>query len=456
MKTRELHLLFLFLDLLLINVAVVVLTYIDSGYETANFRNSGELILILNGSWTIAYLLSIDGIRYLKADMKNMIRIFFQRFILFIAIMAISVIIFGLGQSSKTVLLGSNLLFLIFKTGLSFWLFFYFSARNRQNLRPLVIIGDNNIGEELLNYFKHNPYLGYKPLGIINNGFENSSSQKIIGRISDLQKIHDDYSVQDVIIALPVSEKQLIKEIIDVSERNGSCPHILPNYFGVINREFKVQTVGKVPLLNLRSIPLDIYGNRFWKRAFDLVAASILLMLLSPLFLVIAIAIKLESKGPVFYKPTRLGVHGEPFVVYKFRSMKVTNDKDNSKKSTILNDPRITTLGKFLRKSNLDELPQLLNVLNNEMSIIGPRPHRIHLNQTLQKKMNSYMVRHYVKPGITGWAQVNGWRGPTETKLQYTARTLHDLWYIENWNFAMDIYILYLTIFGKKTRKNAF
>jgi lipopolysaccharide/colanic/teichoic acid biosynthesis glycosyltransferase len=214
--------------------------------------------------------------------------------------------------------------------------------------------------------------------------------------------------------------------------------------------------MGSVPMLDIRNIPLYHYPNRFWKRAFDIAIAGIAMIGLSPIMALVALAIKLQDGGPILYTPVRLGVNNKPFKLYKFRSMKVNDNAVNGTQSTVLNDERITRLGKFLRKSNLDELPQLYNVLRNEMSIIGPRPHRVFLNRTLQQKVSSYMVRHSIKPGITGWAQVHGWRGPTESKIQYMGRTLHDLWYIEHWSFAIDFYIIFLTAFGKKTRKNAF
>jgi lipopolysaccharide/colanic/teichoic acid biosynthesis glycosyltransferase len=178
------------------------------------------------------------------------------------------------------------------------------------------------------------------------------------------------------------------------------------------------------------------------------------LIMLLPLFIVIAIAIKLDSRGPIFYRPIRIGKRGMPISVYKFRSMR--HSKEVQTRSTSKDDDRITKVGKFIRKHSLDELPQLINVLKNEMSVVGPRPHRVDLNKRFQQNAQNYLVRQYIKPGITGWAQVNGWRGPTETKYQYVARTLHDLWYIEHWSFALDLYIIYLTIFGKKTRENAF
>jgi putative colanic acid biosynthesis UDP-glucose lipid carrier transferase len=170
----------------------------------------------------------------------------------------------------------------------------------------------------------------------------------------------------------------------------------------------------------------------------------------------IAIAIKLDSKGPVFYRPVRIGKRGAQILIYKFRSMRHNTSPVDKTRSTALNDDRITRVGKFIRKYSLDELPQFINVFVGDMSVVGPRPHRVDLDKRFQQIAPSYMVRQYIKPGITGWAQVNGWRGPTETKYQYIARTLHDLWYIEHWNFALDIYIIFLTLFGMNTRKNAF
>ncbi len=201
----------------------------------------------------------------------------------------------------------------------------------------------------------------------------------------------------------------------------------------------------------MRTFPLDTYANRFLKRAFDICFSSGMMLLLLPLGALIAVAIKLTSKGPVFFKTHRLGVTGAPFTIYKFRTHAPSNrPRTINSRPPSQGDNRITPLGKFLRKYSLDELPQLLNVLTNDMSIVGPRPHRLNLNKALQQKMGTYMMRHTIKPGITGWAQVNGWRGPTETKLQYWGRTLHDLWYIEHWNFWLDLYIILTHTYREK------
>lgn len=416
----------------------------------------GNLILLLSGSWIVTYLIFLDNLHYVKSGFWDMLKIQIQKFVIFIAIVSVCEIIFKINAFQTIVLFGPQALFFIFKFALSIYLLYYYALRNRQNWSPTIIIGDNNTGNEMYRYLEKNPYLGFNPLGILDDTFDISSQRHVIGTIDDFQAIYDDYPFNNVIIALPLSEKEHIKELILIAERNGIRPRIVPHYYDEIDRAFNVQTLGDIPLLNIRSVPLDKYPNRFWKRALDLVFGTCGLLLLSPLLVLIAFAIKIDSKGPVLYKPTRLGVDNEPFVLYKFRSMKYSNGAHQAQRSTVLNDPRVTRLGRILRKYNLDELPQLFNVLNNEMSIVGPRPHRVHLNKKLQQKMNTYMIRHYVKPGITGWAQVNGWRGPTETKMQYMGRTLHDLWYIENWNFGLDLYIILLTVYSKKSRLNAF
>ena len=164
----------------------------------------------------------------------------------------------------------------------------------------------------------------------------------------------------------------------------------------------------------------------------------------------------MDGNGNIIYAPLRKGESGKAFRCYKFRTMKVNDNPINGTKSTVKNDPRLTKVGKYLRKFDLDELPQFFNVLKGDMSVVGPRPHRVNLQHDFRKIVNDYMVRHYVKPGVSGWAQVNGWRGPTTSDTQKKERIKHDLWYIENWNFWLDLKIIFLTVFGKKVRTNAF
>lgn len=203
--------------------------------------------------------------------------------------------------------------------------------------------------------------------------------------------------------------------------------------------------IDTIPVISLRYEPLQHFSNRFMKRSFDLIFSSLVLVLLFPFILLIfGTLIKLSSKGPIFFKQKRTGINGKEFYCYKFRSMKL-NDVANSKSATV-NDPRVTKIGQFMRKTSVDELPQFLNVFKGEMSIVGPRPHMIQHTSLYSMLIDRFMVRHLVKPGITGWAQVSGFRGETKILADMEGRVRKDVWYIENWSFFLDVKIIFLTI----------
>jgi Undecaprenyl-phosphate glucose phosphotransferase len=452
MRTREFILLFFIVDLILLNASLALAAfYRGAPLETLWYD---KLTLVLNGSAALVYIIYIDDMKHAKVSFWRMVRCGAQKSMTFIAIAAVVMITLDLGHVSRIQFLGSIVIFSSLKLALYLFLFKGMSLRNKQECK-VVVVGDDEDARQIFKYCKENPYLGYEPIGMLSDNGTHKDGD-VLGTIEDFQRIYDENPFQVAIIALPLEEGSKLKHLIHLSERNGVRPRILPHWYNVIHRHFTVNAMGSVPMLDIRNIPLYHYPNRFWKRAFDIAIAGIAMIGLSPIMALVALAIKLQDGGPILYTPVRLGVNNKPFKLYKFRSMKVNDNAVNGTQSTVLNDERITRLGKFLRKSNLDELPQLYNVLRNEMSIIGPRPHRVFLNRTLQQKVSSYMVRHSIKPGITGWAQVHGWRGPTESKIQYMGRTLHDLWYIEHWSFAIDFYIIFLTAFGKKTRKNAF
>ncbi len=456
MRTRNLIGVFFIADIILLCSLMMFVSYLHYGLRNEVVKTTSELLILFCFGWFITTLIFIEDIRNLKLGLSTVFRSQLKKFVVFISIVAVGIISVKLNYFSRSIFFGTVSLFIISKMAISLWFYYYFSLRDKTNERPTIIIGNTKVGRELYRYYSKYSFIGLKPIGILDNHTLGNSTNKIIGQITDFERIYEEEPFLDVIIALPLSEMDYIKSIIGNCEKNGVKSHIVPNYFGSIDRIFNINMLGAIPMLDLRAVPLDGYPHRFWKRAFDLMFGLSLLIVLTPLMLLIAILIKLDSRGPVFYKPTRLGINMKPFVLYKFRTMFHSNDPYAGTTSTVLNDVRITKLGKFLRKSNLDELPQLLNVISNQMSLVGPRPHRVNLNYTLKQKMNTYMVRHWVKPGITGWAQVNGWRGPTENRLQYMARTLHDVWYIENWSFGLDIYILLLTLSSKKATKNAF
>jgi Undecaprenyl-phosphate glucose phosphotransferase len=280
--------------------------------------------------------------------------------------------------------------------------------------------------------------------------------ERVVGDIKNMQEYLNDNPVDEIVIALPVKRTKKIQNILSVADYHGIRVKYVIDYGDLFGKNYKVTRYGQLDTVNVRQLPLDAGFSSFLKNCFDKVFAACALLFLAPLFITIAILIKLDSPGPVFYCPVRIGKGGRPFKVYKFRSMRENDAATGGTLSTQKDDPRVTKLGRILRKYSLDELPQFINVLVGNMSVVGPRPHRRFLNKQLQESVYKYMTRHYVKPGITGWAQVNGWRGPTDTDEQKMQRTLHDFWYMENWSLWLDFKIIYLTIFSKKVHKSAF
>lgn len=449
---RMLVLLFLVFDLVLLCLAILVVSKIH--YNRLPY--SGELFYLFIGSWVFTYLFFLDlgffEIHNTITRFKNTLKKSF----VFVAIVAITIIVLDLDHISRFMFLGSGLVFIALKIPASYFYTYLISIRRDgpKNNR-ILIIGAGKVGQAIRKYYKMNPALGTF-VGFLDDIKPVSKNTRILGRISNFQEVYSTTPFHEVIITIDLSREEDIKSIVNLAEYNGVRPSIVANYYSLFNRNFELKNFAGIPIVNIREVPLDSYIPRFWKRCFDLAFSIFALVVTAPIFLLIAIAIKLDSKGPVFYKPVRIGKRGAGFQVYKFRSMYHTGNNPNPTQSTAKDDDRITRVGKFIRKYSLDELPQFINVLKSEMSVVGPRPHRQELNKRFQATVQNYLVRQYIKPGITGWAQVNGWRGPTESKYQYIARTLHDLWYLEHWNFALDIYIVLLTIFGKKTRRNAF
>ncbi|MBC8032764.1 MAG: undecaprenyl-phosphate glucose phosphotransferase [Chitinophagaceae bacterium] len=328
---------------------------------------------------------------------------------------------------------------------------------NGKNIRKALIVGTGKVSENIQRYFEQNPDFGYKVVGFLDDNVDKLNHQsQVLGTIGDLDKVLKEIHIDEVIITLPAHMDNEIQFVIDKVDYYGIRIRLVPDYFRLLGRNFKTTSMGDTPIINIREISLDRLRFATWKRFGDIAFSIAVLFFLFPVFIVLAILIKLESPGPIFYCPVRLGQGGRQFKLFKFRSMSQNDPEFGGAISTQKNDPRITKLGRTIRKYSLDELPQFVNVLMGDMSVVGPRPHRIQLNQVMQKEVDNYMVRHYLKPGITGWAQVNGWRGPTDTEEQKHNRTQHDLWYVENWSPLLDFKIVFLTMFGEKTHKEAF
>ncbi len=324
-------------------------------------------------------------------------------------------------------------------------------------VKDLIIVGDGPAAEEIFQYCQDQTVRGYRFRGL----FSDRPVEGVLGpqRIGDIEAAKA-FAIQNridiVYCALPGTHKDSITDLMEYCERNTIRFRVIPSADSFIpvvqtgNLEFH----GSVPVSKLRHEPLDNRWSRMTKRAFDIVfSLGVIVFVLSWLIPILALAVKLSSKGPVFFKQTRLGEGKKKFSCYKFRSMRMNKEADS--KQATKNDPRVTKVGAFLRKSNLDEMPQFFNVLLGQMSVVGPRPRPLKLNDQFRDIIDKYMVRHFVRPGITGWAQVNGFRGETRTPELMEKRVDLDVWYLENWSFKLDLKIVVKTVtnmFGKDER----
>jgi putative colanic acid biosynthesis UDP-glucose lipid carrier transferase len=332
--------------------------------------------------------------------------------------------------------------------------------RRQESLRDtsIYIYGAGSVGRMLARTIDDHPELGVEVVGFLDDRVTNAPGrpEPVLGSLEDLESVLRQRPASEIVVALPLSSTDTMRQVVAIAELNGLRVRLVPEYFTAFGSD-RIQTtaVGDIPLLNVDAIPLDSARNRVAKRAFDIAFSSVALIALSPLLAAIAIAVWVSSPGSVVYAPYRLGLGGKPFRCYKFRTM-VNSEDPNPTQSTKVNDPRVTKLGTFLRRWSLDELPQFWNVLTGDMSIVGPRPHRVSLNEALKHEVPGYMTRHFVRPGITGWAQVNGWRGPTDTAERRIQRTLHDLWYVEHWSLALDVKVVFRTVTEVFAGRNAF
>lgn len=457
MKNREVLLMILAIDMLLLNLCFVLVANVHYDLTYTNFGIIRITFFLLNISWVFTFLFFISDNPLARAPFLVKLKSHSIKFFFFLSIASILALGFNITGISRFTFF-STIAYFYFLRLLANQLILRFltiKKGRRYNYTRNLIVGAGKSGEQVNSFFENNTEYG-EVIGFLDDHKKSTPRRPILGTISDFQAVYEKHLFNQVIITIPVVNKSKIRKLIDLAEYNGVRPRVVPDYYELFSRTFEMEKLGDIPIVNIREFPLDKYANRFWKRVFDVVFSIVVLIITFPLLLLIAIAIKLESKGPVFYKPVRLGRRGEKFTLFKFRSMFHSDNPDLGTKSTTEGDPRITRVGRFIRKYSLDEFPQFINVIKHDMSVVGPRPHRISLNKILQEKTSNYLVRHYVYPGITGWAQVNGWRGPTESKLQSKGRTLYDLWYIEHWTFLFDMYIIFLTIFSKKVRKNAY
>jgi putative colanic acid biosysnthesis UDP-glucose lipid carrier transferase len=324
-------------------------------------------------------------------------------------------------------------------------------------VRKIMIIGYNDRAKKLASYLEQEP-MKTEIVGFCEeekNVYE-LSHYPIISGLDNVIETSKKYKVTEIFSTISPEQQTGIYSMINEADQACIRFRIIPDLSQFIRKPVHIDYLNDMPVLSLRKEPLDDVGNRIKKRLYDLIVSSLIIVLiLSWLIPIISLLIWLESRGPIFFIQQRSGKNGKTFNCIKFRSMKV--NKDANEKQAVKNDDRITRMGKFMRKTNVDELPQFFNVLMSDMSIVGPRPHMLKHTDDYSKLIRQYMIRHFLKPGITGWAQINGCRGETRTVKDMNDRVQYDLWYLENWSLWLDTRVVLMTAFNMaKGEKNAF
>lgn len=323
------------------------------------------------------------------------------------------------------------------------------------NKKHILLVGYSRAAESYIDKIISNPEWGYEVCGVLDDRIPRGTTYKgikVVGDIDNLSIILAENKLDEIGITLALEDYDRLEDIVNICEKSGVHTKFIPDYNRVIPSSPYLEDLGGLAVVNIRRVPLTNTANMLVKRVVDIIGAMICIILFSPFMLFAVIGIKLTSKGPLIFKQERVGLHNRPFKMYKFRTMEVQKEEEEKKGWTTKDDPRVTKIGKILRKTSIDEMPQFFNVLKGDMSLVGPRPERPLFVEKFREEIPRYMIKHQVRPGITGWAQVNGYRGDTSIRK----RIEFDLYYIENWTIGFDFKILFLTIFKGFINKNAY
>ncbi len=323
------------------------------------------------------------------------------------------------------------------------------------NRKHVLVVGYSRACEGFLDRVRQNSQWAYDIFGILDDNMPEGADYKgfrILGGIGLLQEILEKNDIDEVFVTLGLKEYSHLASVVHTCEKAGIMTKFVPDYGNLMSTRPYTEDLQGLPVIYVRAVPLNDLVNAFMKRAVDIFGSLFAILLFSPVMLVTAILVKTTSKGPLIFRQERVGLHNKPFMMYKFRSMYVQLDEDEKKEWTTENDPRVTKVGRFIRRMSIDEMPQFFNVLKGDMSLVGPRPERPQFVEKFREEIPRYMVKHQVRPGMTGWAQVNGLRGDTSIK----ERIDHDLYYIENWSLGLDFKILFMTFFKGFVNRNAY
>lgn len=327
--------------------------------------------------------------------------------------------------------------------------------RSGKNIKHILLVGYSRTAEGYIDRLRVHPEWGYKIHGILDDHRNVSESYRninVVGSVSRLEELLSTNEYDEIAITLSINEYSKLENIVTICEKSGVHTKFIPDYNHIIPTKPYTEDLDGLPVIHVRHVPLSSSFNATLKRCVDIIGALVAIIIFAIPMFILACILKITSPGPLIFKQTRIGLHNREFNMYKFRSMRIQKESEEKKAWTTQNDPRITPIGRFMRKTNLDELPQIFNVLLGDMSLVGPRPERPFFVDQFKEEIPRYMIKHQVRPGMTGWAQVNGYRGDTSI----TKRIQCDLYYVENWTLYLDFKILFLTFFGRKVNKNAY
>ena len=333
--------------------------------------------------------------------------------------------------------------------------FLQFIRKKGYNIKHILLVGYSRAAEGYINRIIDNPQWGYVIAGVLDDFVPIGTSYhgiEVIGNIDNLSSFLENSKFDEITITLPLNDYDRLEELVAQCEKSGIHTKFIPDYSSLFPSHPFTEDVQGIPVINIRYVPLSNSMNRLAKRCVDIFGSLMGIILLSPLMFIIAFLIKVTDNGPILYKQERVGLNGRIFNMYKFRSMRVQTESEEKKGWTTKDDPRVTNIGKIIRKTSIDELPQLFNILIGQMSIVGPRPERPQFVEKFKEQIPRYMVKHQVRPGLTGWAQINGYRGDTSIRK----RIDYDLYYIENWSMMFDFKIIIGTIRYGIVNKNAY
>lgn len=440
-------------DYLILNATLVVslLVIWPEAVETSAVNDYRIHILLFNLLWFVSATQSKLYDRILNTEaIPTLKKTIFTLFLFLAAPLAIGLFVPSLSISFEYLLY----FVLLFSVSIIAVKVLFLSVRKSQrrywvDYKKVVILGSGSAAHDLIDFFSNSVNSGYLVEGYFDDKPNSEMSKRVeyLGPINQSVEFAKKSGVSEIFSALSSHKLDLVKSLIKKADHNLIRFRLVPDMSAFMDKNVFIDYYGALPILSTRNEPLEVKVNELMKQAFDYIFAAVtIVFFLSWMVPVIALAIRLDSKGPIFFRQLRSGKDNKPFFCLKFRSMNTNSDSDSLQASK--NDKRITRVGAFLRKTSLDEFPQFFNVLMGDMSIVGPRPHMLKHTEDYAELVNDFMVRQYVTPGITGWAQVNGYRGETKETESMNKRVKADLWYMENWSLFLDLKIVFLTIYS--------